>query len=50
MFDDTVDVTRLKDVEHYSQINDIIFLGMMYENRAMMEGFCAGISWKKGRL
>jgi len=45
--ENTIDCVRLQDVAHFCKSGDIIYLGMMYENRAMIENFCSGISWKK---
>jgi len=44
---DSVDFVRLRDVAHYCLIGDIIYLGMIYENKEMIENFCEGLKLKK---
>lgn len=42
-----IDSVRLRDVAIYLQIPDVLMLGMLYENRTMIEEFCSGIKIKK---
>jgi hypothetical protein len=41
-----LDVVRLQDMMAWCKCNDIIFLGLMYDNQITMSNFYSGLMWK----